>query len=127
MNQNLGELEDLHRFPMESLHSFSFAQQSEELLHSRQNILKRSIDFMRDRMGWAASNHAIASAQANMSGDADIQGMMDLLTRAHVLNEENATNVRGPTTGPADVNGDNIFEKAFADHGPSPISTRDEP
>lgn len=127
MSQNLGELEDLHRFPLESLHSFSFAQQSEELLHSRQNILKRSIDFMRDRMGWAASNHAIASAQANMSGDADIQGMMDLLTRAHVLNEENAANARGPTTGPADVNGDNIFEKAFSDHGPSPISTRDAP
>jgi protein-serine/threonine kinase len=80
---------------------------------------------MRDRMGWAASNQAIANAQANMSGDADIQGMMDLLARAQVLDEDNAAHPRGPTTGPADVNGDNIFERAFSDRGPSPISTRD--
>ncbi|KAJ5676251.1 hypothetical protein N7462_009148, partial [Penicillium macrosclerotiorum] len=125
LGQSIGDLEDLHRFPLESLHSFSFAQQSEELLHNRQNILKRSIDFMRDRMGWAASNPAIANAQANMSGDTDIQSMMDLLTRAHILDEENVGHPRGPITGPADVNGDNIFDRAFSDRGPSPISTRD--
>lgn len=124
MSQSFGDLEDLHRFPLESLHSFSFAQQSEELLHSRQNILKRSIDFMRDRMGWAASNAGIATAQANMSGDSDIQSMMDLLTQAHVLDEDPAHQNRGPMTGPADVNGDNIFERAFSDGG-SPVSTRE--
>lgn len=126
MSQSFGDLEDLHRFPLESLHSFSFAQQSEELLHSRQNILKRSIDFMRDRMGWAASNAGIATAQANMSGDSDIQSMMDLLTRAHVLDEDPANQNRGPLTGPADVNGDNIFERAFSDRG-SPVNPRDAP
>lgn len=125
MNQNFRELEDLHRFPLESLHSFSFAQQSEELLHSRQNILKRSIDFMRDRMGWAASNPGIANAQANITGDSDIQSMMDLLTRANVLDQESSNPLRGPTTGPADVNGDNIFERAFSDHSSSPVSSRD--
>ncbi|KAJ5156223.1 hypothetical protein N7492_009026 [Penicillium capsulatum] len=125
MSQSVGDLEDLHRFPLESLHSFSFAQQSEELLHSRQNILKRSIDFMRDRMGWAASNPGIANAQANITGDSDIQSMMDLLTRAHVLDEESAHFARGPVTGPAEVNGDNIFERAFSDHGSSPVSSRD--
>ena len=126
MSQNLGgDLEDLHRFPLESLHSFSFAQQSEELLHTRQNILKRSIDFMRDRMGWAASSAAIANAQANMSGDTDLQSMMELLTRAHVLDEESASHGRGPITGPAEMNGDNIFERAFSDHSSSPVSTRD--
>lgn len=126
MSQNLGgDLEDLHRFPLESLHSFSFAQQSEELLHTRQNILKRSIDFMRDRMGWAASSAAIANAQANMSGDTDLQSMMELLTRAHVLDEESANHGRGPITGPAEMNGDNIFERAFSDHSSSPVSTRD--
>ncbi|KAJ5919772.1 hypothetical protein N7454_009607 [Penicillium verhagenii] len=124
-SQEFGDLEDLHRFPLESLHSFSFAQQSEELLHSRQNILKRSIDFMRDRMGWAASSAAIANAQANMSGDTDIQSMMDLLTRAHVLDEESANHGRGPITGPAEVNGDNIFERAFSDRGSPPVSARD--
>ncbi|KAJ5103283.1 hypothetical protein N7532_003812 [Penicillium argentinense] len=101
MSQAFGDLEDLHRFPLESLHSFSFAQQSEELLHSRQNILKRSIDFMRDRMGWAASNPGLANAQANAMGDSDMQSMMDLLTRANVLEEEQA-HMRAPLTGPAD-------------------------
>lgn len=124
MSQVFGDLEDLHRFPLESLHSFSFAQQSEELLHSRQNILKRSIDFMRDRMGWAANNPGLANAQANASGDSDLQSMMDLLTRANVLEEEQS-NARAPLTGPADVNGDNIFERAFSDHGSPPTSTRD--
>ncbi|KAJ5590485.1 hypothetical protein N7450_004457, partial [Penicillium hetheringtonii] len=123
MSQAFGDLEDLHRFPLESLHSFSFAQQSEELLHNRQNILKRSIDFMRDRMGWAANNPGLANAQANASGDSDLQNMMDLLTRANVLEEER-NKARGPITGPADVNGDNVFERAFSDHG-SPPTTRD--
>ena len=121
-----GDLEDLHRFPLESLHSFSFAQQSEELLHNRQNLLKRSIDFMRDRMGWAATNAALANAQANVTGDSDLQNMMDLLSRAHVLDEDHANRTQGPITGPADVNGDNIFERAFSERG-SPISPRDAP
>ncbi|OQD77766.1 hypothetical protein PENDEC_c002G03577 [Penicillium decumbens] len=120
---SFGDLEDLHRFPLESLHSFSFAQQSEELLHSRQNLLKRSMDFMRDRMGWAASNAGLASAQANATGDSDLQNMMDLLTRAHVLEEDHTNRT---LTGPADVNGENIFERAFSERG-SPISTRDAP
>ncbi|CAI7587442.1 unnamed protein product [Penicillium glandicola] len=126
MNRSFTDLEDLHRFPLESLHSFSFAQQSEEFLQSRQNILKRSIDFMRDRMGWSASNAAIAIAQANASGDAEMQGMMDLLARANILEpQENQTQGRGPITGPAEINGDNVFEKAFSDGDSSPVSTRD--
>ncbi|KAJ5774264.1 hypothetical protein N7457_009160 [Penicillium paradoxum] len=126
MSRSFTDLEDLHRFPLESLHSFSFAQQSEEFLHSRQNILKRSMDFMRDRMGWAATNAGIANAQANASGDTEIQGMMDLLARAHILEtQEHQNQGRGPITGPADINGDNIFEKAFSDGSSSPVSTRD--
>ncbi|OQE46010.1 hypothetical protein PENCOP_c001G07632 [Penicillium coprophilum] len=125
-SRSFTDLEDLHRFPLESLHSFSFAQQSEEFLHTRQNILKRSIDFMRDRMGWAASNPGIANAQANASGDTEMQGMMELLTRANVLEtQENQIHGRGPITGPAEMNRDNIFEKAFSDGSSSPVSTRD--
>ncbi|KAJ5789553.1 uncharacterized protein N7518_006564 [Penicillium psychrosexuale] len=125
-SRSFTDLADLHRFPLESLHSFSFAQQSEEFLHSRQNILKRSVDFMRDRMGWAATNAAIASAQANASGDTEMQGMMDLLARANILEtQDNQLHGRGPITGPAEINGDNIFEKAFADGNSSPVSTRD--
>src|SRR5277367_1080146 len=108
-------VEDLHRFPTESLHSFSFTHQSEDFLHSRQNILKKSIDFMRDRLGWAASGPGLADAQARVSGDSDVQSMMQLLKRANVLN----VNTGGPkglglVTGPADVDGPNIFEKSFS-------------
>ncbi|QQK41565.1 Serine/threonine protein kinase, putative [Penicillium digitatum] len=125
-SRSFTDLEDLHRFPLESLHSFSFAQQSEEFLHSRQNILKRSIDFMRDRMGWAASNAAITNAQAYASGDMEVQSMMDLLARANMLEpQEHHTQGRGPITGPAEINGDNIFEKAFSESNSSLASTRD--
>jgi protein-serine/threonine kinase len=112
-------LEDLQRFPSESLHSFSFAHQSEDFLHSRQNVLKKSIEFMRDRLGWAASSPALASAQARVSGDAELQSMMELLKKANILgiNTSKAQHDRGgygPLTGPADVDGGNIFEKSFS-------------
>jgi protein-serine/threonine kinase len=111
-------LEDLQRFPSESLHSFSFAHQSEDFLHSRQNILKKSIEFMRDRLGWAASSPALATAQAQVSGDAELQSMMELLKKANLLGvdtskaREDKGNY-GPLTGPANVDGTNIFEKSF--------------
>lgn len=112
-------LEDLQRFPSESLHSFSFAHQSEDFLHSRQNILKKSIEFMRDRLGWAASSPALASAQARVSGDAELQSMMELLKKANILGVDTSKAERdgasyGPLTGPADVDGANIFEKSFS-------------
>ncbi|KAI9809510.1 MAG: hypothetical protein M1827_006816 [Pycnora praestabilis] len=120
---NFGE--DLSRFPSESLHSFSFAHQSEDFIHNRQNVLKRSIDFMRDRLGWAASNPGIASAQAKISGDQEIQSMMDLLARANLMGQEvgkthGLGRVRGPMTGPADIDGENIFEKSFMPYSESP-------
>ncbi|TVY35921.1 Serine/threonine-protein kinase [Lachnellula subtilissima] len=74
--------EDLSRFPSESLHSFSFAHQSEEAIHNRQNVLKRSVEFMSQKMGWVNTNAGIASAQARVSGDHDMQNMLDLLARA---------------------------------------------
>ena len=80
---------------------------------------------MRDRMGWAASNAAIANAQANASGDTEMQGMMELLARANMLEtQENHIQGRGPITGPAEINSDNVFEKAFSDGDSSPASTR---
>ncbi|KAF2030670.1 Pkinase-domain-containing protein [Setomelanomma holmii] len=109
--------EDLTRFPSESLHSFSFATQSEEFIHNRQNVLKRSIDFMRDRLGWAATNPGIANAQAKLSGDQEVQSMMELLSRANLIGHEGAgahgLSSLGPITGPADMSGENLFEKDF--------------
>ncbi|KAF1816099.1 Pkinase-domain-containing protein [Eremomyces bilateralis CBS 781.70] len=116
--------EDLNRFPSESLHSFSFAQQSEELLHNRQNVLRRSIDFMGAKMGWAASNQGLANAQARMSGDQEVQSMMELLARANLI-EAQGLGLQGPLTGPADVSGENIFEKSFGMQTESPTSSLD--
>ena len=116
-------VEDLHRFPTESLHSFSFTHQSEDFLHSRQNILKKSIDFMRDRLGWAANHPGLADAQARVSGDSEVQSMMQLLRRANILSVNTGGPKGlglglGPVTGPADVEGANIFEKSFSQQQP---------
>ncbi|KAL8381426.1 hypothetical protein RB595_005611 [Gaeumannomyces hyphopodioides] len=120
--------EDLSRFPSESLHSFSFANQSEELIHSRQSVLKRSLEFMRDRMGWAAANAnnaAIASAQARVSGDHDAQSMLELLAKANIVGAGNLPNPdpavpHGPLTGPAEVSGENVFDREFIPRSTSP-------
>ncbi|EED20148.1 serine/threonine protein kinase, putative [Talaromyces stipitatus ATCC 10500] len=112
--------EDLHRFPSESLHSFSFAQRSEELLATRQNILKRSIDFMKDRLGWAATSPGVVNAQARISGDSEFQGMVDLLSKASVLDRDSQgrqSGSLGPITSPPEVESDNVFERSF--HSPT--------
>ncbi|KAK5990219.1 Serine/threonine-protein kinase ppk6 [Cladobotryum mycophilum] len=114
--------EDLSRFPSESLHSFSFAHQSEDFLHNRQNVLKRSMEFMKDRMGLSISSAqaGLASAQARVTGDVDAQNMLELLARAQVIGAGNlpnpdpsATSVAPPLTGPAYMSGENIFERQF--------------
>jgi protein-serine/threonine kinase len=109
-------VEDLNRFPSESLHSFSFAHQSEDSIHNRQTLLKRSLDFMRDKLGWAASNPGLLAAQAKLSGDKEVQSMMELLSRAHLIGEEadlaHGLGSHGPITGPADLAG-NVFDKSF--------------
>jgi protein-serine/threonine kinase len=114
----LNTIEDLKRFPTESLHSFSFAHQSEESLDRRQNVLKRATDFFRDRLGWAASNPGLVAAQAKLSGDKDVQSMVELLARAQFIGEdaERAHGLAGtgPMTGPADLSGENVFEKSFS-------------
>ncbi|KAK9418042.1 putative Protein kinase domain-containing protein [Seiridium unicorne] len=122
--------EDLSRFPSESLHSFSFAHKSEDFIQNRQSVLKRSIEFMRDRMGWAVShNAAIASAQARVNGDIETQTMLDLLARAQLVGAGNLPQldtgsafVPGPLTGPAEVSGLNIFDKDFVPRTSSPES-----
>ncbi|KAI0603024.1 hypothetical protein F4775DRAFT_531837 [Biscogniauxia sp. FL1348] len=120
--------EDLTRFPSESLHSFSFANQSEEFIHNRQNVLKRSLEFMKDRMGWAvSSNAAIASAKARVTGDVETQNMLDLLARAHLVGAGNLPNADptifpAPLTGPAEMTGENVFDKEFIPRTSSPES-----
>lgn len=112
--------EDLSRFPSESLHSFSFANQSEDFLHNRHNVLKRSIEFMKDHMGLPmnSSQAALASAQARASGDVETQNMLDLLAQAQLIRAGNLPNPDesyqpAPLTGPAGVSEDNVFDRNF--------------
>lgn len=119
--------EDLSRFPTESLHSFSFAHQSEDFLHNRHNVLKRSIEFMKDRQAWSLSSMqaGLASAQARVNGDVDAQNMLELLARAQLIGAGNLPNsesshAAAPLTGPADVSGENLFEKHFIPRTASP-------
>ncbi|KAL7798420.1 Pkinase domain-containing protein [Trichoderma ceciliae] len=114
--------EDLSRFPSESLHSFSFAHQSEDFLHNRQNVLKRSLEFMKDRMGLSmtSTQAGLASAQARVSGDVDAQHMLEFLARAQVIGAGNLPNpdpsavIAPPLTGPAGLPAENVFEKQFS-------------
>jgi len=115
---NVNFAEDLSRFPSESLHSFSFAHQSEDALHNRQSVMKRAVEFMRDGFGWGTEYPGLMSAQAKVSGDAEIQKMMELLVRANLLasssqNTSTSRILNESVTGPADVDGTNVFEKAF--------------
>ncbi|KAK4541445.1 hypothetical protein LTR36_008046 [Oleoguttula mirabilis] len=114
--------EDLARFPSESLHSFSFAHQSSSSLHNRQNVLKRSIEFMRDKLGWAATSPRIASAQARLAGDEELLSMMELLQKANMMGSESFHPAglgidrgfgMGPLTGPAHSTSGNVFEQSF--------------
>ncbi|KAF2158899.1 hypothetical protein M409DRAFT_71384 [Zasmidium cellare ATCC 36951] len=124
--------EDLTRFPSESLHSFSFAQQSSDSLHNRQNVLKRSIEFMRDKLSWAASSPRIASAQARLAGDEELLSMMELLQKANVMSPQSMNPAvglgldPGPLTGPAHLANENVFEKGFMTESESP-TTLDSP
>lgn len=113
----LNTIEDLNRFPTESLHSFSFAHQSEESIDRRQNVLKRATDFFGDKLGWAASNPGLMAAQARLSGDKEVQSMVELLSRAHMIGEDahqaHGLSGFGPTTGPANLSGENVFDQSF--------------
>ncbi|EQK99652.1 Protein kinase-like domain protein [Ophiocordyceps sinensis CO18] len=118
--------EDLSRFPSESLHSFSFAHQSEDFLHNRQSVLKRSMEFMKDRMGWSmnSSQAGLASAQARVTGDVEAQNMLELLAQAQLIGAGNLpcpdlSMATGPLTGPAELTGENVFERQFLPPSPN--------
>lgn len=125
--------EDLTRFPSESLHSFSFAHQSDEFIHNRQNVLKRSVEFMSQKLGWGTTNAGIASAQARVSGDAEMQGMLELLSKAKLVGANNIGTLDGqanggPLTGPATTqDARNIFDTSFAIRSESPERMESSP
>lgn len=123
---NLAFTEDLSRFPSESLHSFSFAHQSDEFIHNRHTVLKRSVEFMSQKLGWGPTNAGIASAQARVSGDQETQGMLELLAKANLVGASNISGVArsaitGPLTGPPlTEDAPNIFDASFHPRSVSP-------
>ncbi|TGO82298.1 hypothetical protein BPOR_0869g00020 [Botrytis porri] len=125
--------EDLTRFPSESLHSFSFAHQSDEFIHNRQNVLKRSVEFMSQKLGWGTTSAGIASAQARVNGDAEMQGMLELLAKAKLVGANNIgageeQTMGGPLTGPATIlDSRNIFDASFAVRSESPEPMESSP
>jgi protein-serine/threonine kinase len=73
---------------------------------------------MREKIN-VTTSPGIASAQARVTGDVEMQSMIELLRRAHVLGIDTSdAKVKGlglgAMTGPADVSGRNIFEKSFS-------------
>ncbi|KAF7551571.1 hypothetical protein G7Z17_g4921 [Cylindrodendrum hubeiense] len=112
--------EDLSRFPSESLHSFSFAHQPEDFMHNRQNVLKRSLEFMKDQMGLSVNSTppGLVSPKSRAVNDLDTQNMLDLIARAQLLGVGNSPNpdgstLLGPVTGPAQGPEESIFDKQF--------------
>ena len=64
------------------------------------------------------------TAQAKLTGDAEIQGMVELLLRASLSSKDHSPTARlkqpfGPFTGPVDVEA-NVFEEAFVPQSESP-------
>lgn len=131
LSPSLPSSEELERFPSESLHSFSFAHPGNDHFQHRQNVVKRSVDFLRDKSGWAVNSPRIASAQAKLSGDDELLSMLELLQKAKMMHSGGfgGNNVglgigHGPLTGPVHHSNDNPFEKSFAgsEHVPTPTS-----
>lgn len=71
---------------------------------------------MRDKLGWNASNAGLVAAQAKLSGDQEVQSMMQLLNKANLIGEDaqqaHGLGAMAPLTGPADMAG-NVFDQSF--------------
>jgi protein-serine/threonine kinase len=83
---------------------------------------------MTQKLGWGANanNAGIASAQARVSGDHEMQGMLELLARAKLVGANNIAgygqpHLTGPLTGPATAeDSGNVFDSSFVPRSQSP-------
>lgn len=81
---------------------------------------------MKDRIGRSAtSNSALASVQARVTGDVETQNMLELLAKAQLMGVSDPSHPLGPLTGPADLSGENMFEKNFIPRTESPEPVED--
>jgi protein-serine/threonine kinase len=75
---------------------------------------------MRDQSGWIAKHQGLISAQAKVSGDPEMQSMMELLSRAKLLDQSDDGAGMGAITGPAHLDSVNVFDRHFAQRTESP-------
>jgi protein-serine/threonine kinase len=81
---------------------------------------------MSQKLGRGAGNAGIAHAQARLSGDQEMQGMLELLARANLVGANNIagygqSGLMGPLTGPAGVDdAGNVFDSYFMPRSESP-------
>lgn len=81
---------------------------------------------MSQKLGWGNTNAGIASAQARVSGDQEMQGMLELLARAKLVGANNISGIGhsfmiGPLTGPASAeDSPNVFDASFVPRSTSP-------
>lgn len=85
---------------------------------------------MRDRFGWASGNGGNTHAQSRIGNDKEAQSMVDLLSKTGISEKEDQINyrslaARGPMTGPADVSGGDLFERAFMESQSSAIGANE--
>jgi protein-serine/threonine kinase len=101
----LTSTEDLTKFPSESLHSFSFSQPRDPaaILESRQNVLRKSIDYMKDRLHGGApvtpwAEQALISSPVDMHNLSQDEDVLLSLKRANLIPEYwDETNLPPPT------------------------------
>ena len=81
---------------------------------------------MKDKLAWTGNNAGIAAAAAKLSGDVELQSIMELLRRANMVGEDShephGLPSKAPLTGPAELTGENVFEKSFIPYVESPTS-----
>lgn len=81
---------------------------------------------MSHKLGWGTNSAGIASAQARINGDQEMQSMLELLAKAKLVGANNLagftqSHLGGPLTGPATAEHDqNVFDISFIPRSESP-------
>jgi protein-serine/threonine kinase len=96
--------DDLTKFPSESLHSFSFSQPRDPtaILESRQNVLRKSIDYMKDKLHGGAPTTPWAEQTLSSTFDSNTRSkdedVLQSLKRANLIPDYwDETNLPPPT------------------------------
>ena len=116
---------DLSRFPPESLPSCTMGAQMGEPINSRQNVLRQSIELMRDRPGLTGSDPGIASGKGQSKREVEAQSVMELLSKATLIGQ-GSKDIRGlglasgPLTEPATLDSGNVFEQSLLPRSQTP-------